>query len=557
MGHTSITASTTKVGRWASRRNLTLEYFEYKFWTQILGDGDLIAFGQRTFKYDKDDHSILVFRLKKQEAVDETILLSDDDGESFGIIPVKSEIKEENETDDVRSIDSFSSHATENILLPVNKFDRGNDDGEGGDEYPEKPDEDDYFEEPDEAHDWQRAEMFMDRLDFGQSNDVHEAIELVSTARPKPPPPSVPSNFVPNIDLSDVIPITAKIKEEVCWKSHEYEKSLHPVVVDELPVTDTIDLCSDDDEAGTALIEPTVANKSQRLHKKHKPIEDEYEIKLPDIDAKRARIDNSKPAPAKRMVIELPESEKNRLIDAVQLNPECLKVKAHVVSHSRGNRLALDMLGVDISASGSTEKQKPSQQIQSFHNFKQKQVTPFLEDGGAYPCKWSAFKYANRLFSEITGWDVQWLLDQKSDAPVCDKVFRPLPIGTDFHTVHAYTNVWSNLAKLDLWDQVLNCHRRENSKRAVFPYLTDVKYVKRHDEVARFIYFCEAEIEGKDVRSRLFEDHLVLVVHGGGKFLAIITTVKYAKGERLAFIFSFPFPSSIHLMRFSSRERQV
>lgn len=131
------------------------------------------------------------------------------------------------------------------------------------------------------------------------------------------------------------------------------------------------------------------------------------------------------------------------------------------------------------------------------------------------------------MITTITGWNVQWLLDQKSDAPVCDDDFRPSLIPADFDSRREYQYVWSNFAKIELWESILELHRRENAIRTVFPYMTDVKYVKRSDNSARFIYFCVAEISKKEKRSRLYSDHLVLVTHGGGKFLAFVTSITY------------------------------
>lgn len=272
-----------------------------------MGDGDLISFGQITFKYDTDDHRILVYRLKHQlEEEHETIALSDDDGEPLDIKPVKQEIKTENDTEETQSIDSFESHAVDNAL------------GVG--------DEDDLVEGPGDMHDWNQAELFMDRLNFDQPN---EDIDAAGPSTPLRPPETVPvpSNFVPNIELPDEIPITAKIKEEVGWNSYDYEKSLHR---NDAPaqITDTIDLCSDDDEAVTSSSSISVGradtNAIQQSRQKHKS-RNETEWKFPDIEPKRIRID--KAPPAKKMANELPESEKNRLIDAVQLNPEFLKVR--------------------------------------------------------------------------------------------------------------------------------------------------------------------------------------------------------------------------------------
>lgn len=269
---------------------------------KFLHHGDLISFGQTTFKYDTDDHRILVYRLKLEAGEEqESIALSDDDGEPLHIIPVKQEIKNENDMEDAQSIDSFDSHAVDNAP------------GDG--------DEENSFEGPGDMYDLQQAELFMDRLNFDEDSDAVETVSTVPTAAPSQlprPPETVLSNFVPNIDLPDEIPITAKIKEEVGWNSFDYEKSLHK---DDAPteVTDTIDLCSDDDEAST----PADTSAAQQTRQKHKPNETEW--KLPDIEPKRIRID--KVTPAKKMVNELPESEKNRLIDAVQLNPELLKVR--------------------------------------------------------------------------------------------------------------------------------------------------------------------------------------------------------------------------------------
>lgn len=483
---------------------------DFEIPTQILSDNDLIAFGQSTFKYDKDDHSVLVFRLVHQNFVEETIALSDDDGEPFVIRPVKAEIK--TEAEELRSIDS------------MNEYDTGFDSaGENGS-----------FEAQDEAHDWHRAEMFMDRLDFDQTNDgMDDVVELVSTARSTVAVPST-SSFIPHIELPDVIPITTKIKEEVGWNSYEYEKTLRQKNEKEMAepaAHDTINLCSDDDDddyTPTAPKELSEASISHRRNKKHKSTEYEYEMKLPEIETKRICI-AKQPQEKKKVDNGLPESEKNRLIDSVQLNRECLRVKAHVVTHSRANLLVLDMLGagIDSSATATMGKRKPSMPVR---NAKIEPVTLPLEEDAAYPCKWSAYTYANRLISEITGWDVQWLLDQKSDAPICDANFEPFFIPENFDSPQEYQYTWRNLAKLELWDSILMYHRRENANRAVFPYLTDVKYVKRGDDLARFIFFCEAEVNEKDFRSLLYADHLVLVVHGQGKFLAIITTVKCAKG---------------------------
>lgn len=489
---------------------------------QILQDGDLICFGQSTFKFDNDDNSVHVFRLKLREPVEETIALSDDDGEALDIKPVKLEIKIENETENTYSIDSPDNITIDNASGSFNELETGFD-------------SENYSPEiPDEAHDWQRAEMFMDRLDFGQPNEENDVIVVKTTAQSTPlstAPPSISLNFVPNIVLSDVD--TIKIKEEVGWNTYQYEKTLRQEIA-EPEIEETIDLCSDNEEMDSSTVqnEALDASSTQKRHRKHKSMDDEYEIKLPEIQTKRICAD--KPPTMKKTVQELPESEKNRLINAVQLNPECLKVKAHVVTHSRGNRLALDMLGVDIGESApiATEKHKSSSQIGIIHRRKVDSMTePMLENDGSYPCKWSNYTCANRLISEITSWNVQWLLEQKSDAPVCSDDFTPYPIPTNFDLLRTYQEVWGNFAKLALWESILIQHRRENTNRAVFLYLMDVKYVKRYDNSARFIYFCEAEIDANDMRSILYVDHLVLVVHGNGKFLAIITDMKFARGE--------------------------
>lgn len=193
---------------------------------------------------------------------------------------------------------------------------------------------------------------------------------------------------------------------------------------------------------------------------------------------------------------------------------------------SRGNRLALDMLGIADSAPMLLGKPKPASHSQVKPKVEHLSPLP-LEDEATFPCAWSDQKYANQMITTITGWNVQWLLDQKSDAPVYDDGFRPSLIPTDFDSLREYQFVWSNFAKIELWESILERHRRENANRSVFPYMTDVKYVKRGDNSARFIYFCVAEISKKVKRSHLYSDHLVLVTHGGGKFLAFITSITY------------------------------
>lgn len=524
---------------------------------QILSDGDLIAFGQVTLKYDKDDHGILVFRLKYNEPTEETISLSDDDGDYEprpNQIPIKSEVKTENGTEDAHGIDSFETHANDaNGQVALDEYDTGAEIDEA--EIDDAEGEDDFAEVPDISQDWHRAEMFMDRMDFWQPNEeVLVSTEWQTIRQPTispstaPPPSTVPPPLVspPPLNFVSDIPIAATIKEEVVWNTYEYEKTLHPAA-EESEVVDTIDLCaSDDDENGYSVVpnQQPIASTSQRNERKHKQTEDEYEMKWAEMDAKRVKcVSDEKPTPMKRTINELPESEKNRLIDAVQLDKNCLKVKAHVVTHSRGGRLALDMLGIgDNMPSTSKEKSKSSSHTHVVRNLKVESLQPTLEeDSELYRCIWSGSVNANRYITEITGWDVQWFLVQKSDAPVCDERFKPFVLPHDFDSVKTYQYAWSNLAKLAFWDSLLSFHRQERTSRAVFMYLTDVKYVKRHDDSARFIYFCEKEIEEDDTRSVLYNDHLVLVVHGGGKFLALITAMRYTKGEHLSAPLSFLF----------------
>lgn len=469
-----------------------------------MSDGDLIAFGQITFKYDVDDHSVLVYRLRNHEPAEESITLSDDDGEPLNSYPVKSEIKSENEV----SNGSYGRDATE---LRDNEYDAevDNYDGENG-----------YVEVPDDAYDWNRAEMFVEQAEAEGEEEAEVIVSESTTATPSKP------NYVPNLVRTDDTPVTTKIKEEISWNMHEYERSLHPTAAEPEVDDGVVDLCSEDDDETFPPSEP-IAPTAERRQKRHKP--DDYELKWKQIDAKCVKwvAVDKQPPPAKKPANELPESEKHRLIESIQLNPKFLKANAHVVTQSRANRLALDMLGIGENASTApTEKPKPS-----FHNMKVEPIklTP-EQDDGRYTCKWSAHIHSNRLITEITRWNVQWLLEQNVDAPVCGDGYHPSPVPDDFDSLETYQRVWGRLSKSVLWDKLLRSHRSENANRAVFPKLKDVKYVMRHDEFARFIFFCEVTINENDKRSRLLPDHLVLVVHGGGKFLAMITDMKHTKG---------------------------
>lgn len=461
---------------------------------QILNDGDLVSFGSNSFKYDKDDQNIFVYRLKYEN---HTISLCDDDDDER---IVNNSIKLE-ANDATISLDSTG--ATNNA------YDTGND-----------TDEREAKDAIDDGCHWNQLNI------SGNDNDVSPCYEdeVFEKRTTQLRTSHTPLNIVSNIVLADSIPLIADIKEEVSYMTYEYERSLKHDV--EPHVSDTIDLCSDNEEVYVHTNVPNEQNTMQRRSIKHASTEYQFIIKQPENDEKpRTKIVSAANA--------MPESEKKRLIDAVQMKPDFLKAHVHVAVNSRGKRLALDLLGLcEASASTSTERHKPSlQQSQAFLSRQREPLTPPLEDVKTYPCKWSVDSFANRLVSEMTSWDVKWLLDQNSDAPVCDEKLTASPIPTVFNSLHAYQNIWYNFAKLELWETIMYEYRQESAKRPVFPNLTDVKYAQRADNYARFIYFCEATIEENDTNSLLHVDSLVLVTHGKGKFFAIITAVKLTKGK--------------------------
>lgn len=321
--------------------------------------------------------------------------------------------------------------------------------------------------------------------------------------------PSTSSGIVPPLSVDSEIRMG--IKEEVSWLFHEFEKTSK--VAPAIKVVGTVDLC-DDDDAEESPLPISVPRIKRRNEASEDPFKNTVGCHSPAMSTKPQL---QKPR--------LAEAEKNRLVSEVTTNPLLLKTKAHITSQSRAQKLALNMLGIDDI---NTSQSPTVKQFNSSVKTTQKRGTPtdniILDED--LPCDLS--RHENDFVSEITSWSAKWLVERRIDAPVGDSdiVSRELP--AKFGTISEYITTMSTFLKLELYLDILATPDLMSTNRAIFTQLLAVKYVERNNE-KRIACICEAEAPNKMFNLKLYIDHLVLVKHAHGRFLAVVTKIDYTK----------------------------
>lgn len=325
--------------------------------------------------------------------------------------------------------------------------------------------------------------------------------------------PSTSSGIVPPLPADSEIRMD--IKEEVSWMFHEFEKSSKATPAVE--VVGTVDLCDDDDPD-----ESPIPLSGQRIKRRNEASEDPFKNTVGcQPPATIAKPQLQKPKEVKK----LPESVKNRLVSEVTTNPLLLKTKAHITSQSRAQKLALNMLGID-----DIETSQPPTVKQSHSSSKTTEKRGIPTDNiildEELPCDLSP--HENDFVSEITSWSTKWLVERRIDAPVGDPdvISRELP--AKFTSISEYITVMSTFLKLEMYLDILATPDLMSTNRAMFTQLLAVKYVERNND-KRIACICEAEAPNNMSNLKLYIDHLVLVKHSHGRFLAFVTKIDYTK----------------------------
>lgn len=333
-------------------------------------------------------------------------------------------------------------------------------------------------------------------------------------------PNSNQSNKNPATESTSVIPdfnpptltsledIRLEIKEEASWMAQEYERPN-----EDLTLVATVDLCCSGDEENYVPIEVTQQKQIKRKRK--------------DDDVDHSFGPTPQPLPlsseSKKKKI-IPESEKNRLVNALKLDPKLLKTKAHVTNQSRGQRLALNMLGIDQP--GTSSQTISNKTITSTNNSKNTETNNIeIQLDDSIPC--SLTNLENDFITEITGWNIQWLAEKGIDVPVVDKNYASKNIPCKFNTVQEYIEYMISFLKIELWQSISATLAVKYTEQSILCQLLSVKYVNRNN-AKRILCICEAKTLICS-NQKIFKDNLVVIKHTHGRFFAFVTKIKYTK----------------------------
>lgn len=464
----------------------------YRLQKCVLSTDDVIGFGSRTTKYDSDDRRVYAYKVHCTSQ-DETIALSDDEYESE---PKKMKIE------------------------PIEKTERTDN---------EKTDEENDDSEP--SYDYDDFRRNFDFMNFETTRELLNTIAEVSTgdlrsSHEAAPMPAPGMDFMPTISIEN--DVRAEIKQEISWFTHEYDRTVANQPKSEPEVIDHIDICDSDDDS-PPIVPSTAPPRVRKSTAKSSNSSRQSECQSANVSSSSEMV--SKPAQVLKKKPGLTETERQRLIDKISFDSKLLKAKAHVSINSRSQRLALDMLGIcEAPQNANMPNANSGSSITTKSTIKsnaEKSAPPaaFAIDDNL-PCDLTF--HENEFVSEITNWNVKWLVDNQIDAPVADADTLAHDIPTNFRTASEYVRTMAAFLKQELWLSILAQPPLTRPYGSIFAKLNVVKYATRNGQT-RAVYICEAETSIDELDLQLYADHLVLVKHTHGRFFAFVTKISYMK----------------------------
>ncbi|XP_055312579.1 uncharacterized protein LOC129574522 isoform X2 [Sitodiplosis mosellana] len=286
---------------------------------------------------------------------------------------------------------------------------------------------------------------------------------------------------------------TMQIKQEVEGYCYDYDRnrlnSDEQVIHNEVPIC----LDSDEEKEDILLLEPP---------RKRIRTEQEYAFPTPEPE----------PEPEPEPMKEEEDTNSDQTLPEYQMSDTALKEKVKLVTCSRGQQLATDMLKTQKVLLKNIAQKPLHQEAGSSSSWNQTYKPP---------SEYSNFSIAdlsNAFISEITKWDYQWIKDRKPNPLRYQMDVKHLD--TNFSDLDSFQRQMKNLLLMEIYSIILaEC---STSIPHTFTRVDDLRFDENRK---RYIYKCSTE--KKDCRvSEIKPGLCTAFAHSYGKCLGYVSQAK-------------------------------